>query len=39
MEITDRIGHKGVWNEIYDFNIHYDVELRLGFAVWLKKIV
>ena len=31
MEITDRIGHKGVWNEIYDFNIHYDRELRLGF--------
>ena len=33
MEITDRIGHKGVWNEIYDFNIHYDRELRHGFFV------
>ena len=36
MEITDRIGHKGVWNEIYDFNIHYDRELRIGFFIHLK---
>ena len=33
MEITDRIGHTGIWNEIYDFNIHYDSELRLGFSI------
>ena len=28
MEITDRIGHSGIGNEVYDFNIHYDRELR-----------